>query len=91
MAKFIFMLKPGDASMRADRIRALLSGQFPEHEFEAAPPDIPEFENSILPVLGVAGSGDEPGLLIPVDEALTSRVLEEFAELLDQSRSWQLS
>jgi hypothetical protein len=83
MITFIFMLTPETERLLAERVQAELYAQFPEHHFEAGQADIPEFENTILPLHGTEDE-EEPGKSAIPDGDEVQRVKDAFETILDK-------
>jgi hypothetical protein len=85
MTTYIFMLTPEtETRLKAAMLRAL-KAEFPEHVFEAGRVDHPEFNDSILPIIGTVGADtDKPGRIVEPDRIEVKR--RRFAPLsgLDQ-------
>lgn len=91
MTTFLFMLTPETERVLVERVTHELAEQFPEHEFVAGGADIPEFENSILPLHGSAGDVENPGTVERPDETDVQRVKEAFAVILEGAQDWKPS
>lgn len=91
MITFIFMLTPETERLLAERVQTELYAQFPDHHFEAGQADIPEFENTILPLHGTAGDEETPGKVVIPDGDEVQRVKDAFGTILEKIRSWKPS
>lgn len=91
MTTYLFILTPETERVLVERVLGELETQFPEHEFVAGGADIPEFENSILAIHGIAGTGDEPGIIRTPDESEVQAVKEAFAVILEGAQDWKPS
>lgn len=91
MTTYLFMLTPETERILVQRVLGELEKQFPEHEFVAGGADIPEFENSILPLRGMAGDFEEPGSVVIPDETEVQHVSDAFAAILEGAQDWKPS
>lgn len=66
----------------AHAIEELVNGRFAGHAMSIVPSPNPEMEFAVIPLGGTAGSGDEPGEMIPLPSAdLLAEVREAVLEL----------
>lgn len=92
MTTYIFMLAPETETRLKARILHALNAEFPEHDFEAGPADYPEFNDSILPIIGTAGTDpDKPGRIVEPDKIEVALVRNAFAEMIEKLRDWKPS
>lgn len=89
MTTYLFMLTPETEEALVDRILSELEQRFPEHAFVAGGADIPEFENSILPIHRSAS--DEGGAEMIIDETDVQIVKEAFAAIIEAAKNWKPS
>ena len=86
MTTYLFMLTPETEETLVDRVTSELEKQFPEHDFVAGGADIPEFENSILPIHRSASEAE-----MIIDETDVQIVKEAFADIIAAAKNWKPS